>query len=562
MAELAPWEKQYSEPAPWDRAYEEPPNAVVDAARAIPTAMVKGAADVPGSANTDALISFIKQKAKDWFGASDETLAGYDKRNVVERGLESKGLLPKGTADEQRSPFPNSEAYQRALEHFTGPLYEPKTGAGKATENVVRFIPGAMSSPTNAVRFGLIPGLLSEGAGQVADRYAPEYSGDARLAGGLGGTAIGGKIISPNLNEAPNAAIRRGAVDTLRREGVPIDPGAEAGSKNLTYLYDELNPERYQRINGAFTKAAMRRAGVDDLATFGQEGTIPRIHADASQRFESAIAGAPGLIPDAQFFNSVSNRVAHATKPGLFDQATQDAVRGAETRINDLIRANGGIIPPREYQTLRSDLNEQARALTDPRAGRMLHATVDDLDKIMERNIAGAGGNVGAFREARDYYKKYLTLADAADDATGYISPPRLQNAVKKVYSEGQVEKNETPFSKLSRAGDLVLGEAKSSGTAERAGVKTMLRVGGGILPAFALSHMINGGGENLIPSLLAEGGVGMAGAAVAKPIMRSLIDNGLARKYLGNQAAHKADDILSVPGLLSTYEAGRRGGE
>jgi hypothetical protein len=459
------------------------------------------------------------------------------------------------------NPLPNSEDILK----FAGAdkwLPQPETGLGKAASNVASFLPGAVTGPiggasraANVVRYGVVPGLLSEGAGQAADQLLPEHSTAARVVGGLAGLLGGRKITSPNLNEAPNAGIRNDAVATLRGEGVEPHPGDVAGSKSLTYLYDELNPERYNQTKADFTRAAMRRGGVDDLATFGDGGTVPQVQRQASQQFEDAIRAAPGVTMDRPFVQEAVDRLNHISKPGLFKAEDQEPIRGAIQRMHDLFSANGGVIPPNEYQALRSDLGEQARSATDTRVGRLLHQTVDSLDDAMERSIGRSGGDTGMFQNARDAWRRYLTLREAADDASGYITPARLQNAIKKIYGEREVENNRTPFSDLSRAGDLVLGEAKSSGTAERAAAKSWLDAPAHVAGIIAGGHLGNGAGAENIGGLtgaLSGERVGGLLSPAVRPLERAVLDNPVMRRYLGNQLAGRSSDILSVPGLLS----------
>lgn len=94
-----------------------------------------------------------------------------------------------------------------------------------------------------------------------------------------------------------------------------------------------LNPARYGPIRGAL------RAGVDDLATFGQGGTIPRVHRQASQLFEDAIANTPGVPLDRTLAQDSIDRLNHVWEPGLFEPEDQRKIEGAIQRIHDLTQA-------------------------------------------------------------------------------------------------------------------------------------------------------------------------------------------------------------------------------
>ncbi|MEG7677006.1 hypothetical protein U2060_14805, partial [Listeria monocytogenes] len=64
---------------------------------------------------------------------------------------------------------------QKTVEGVTGDFYKPQTTAGKFAETAGEFIPGAMALPangvgsmaSNAVKYGVVPGLASEAAGQA-----------------------------------------------------------------------------------------------------------------------------------------------------------------------------------------------------------------------------------------------------------------------------------------------------------------------------------------------------------------------------------------------------------
>jgi hypothetical protein len=95
---------------------------------------------------------------------------------------------------------PTSEQLQRALEeNVTGPLYQPQTQAGKYLNTGLEFVPGAIAGgplagglraiPGAALRYGFIPGLISEAAGQATEGTAAEPWARAAAALGTGGLA-------------------------------------------------------------------------------------------------------------------------------------------------------------------------------------------------------------------------------------------------------------------------------------------------------------------------------------------------------------------------------------
>ena len=87
---------------------------------------------------------------------------------------------------------PTSSQLQSAVESFTGPFYQPKTIIGDYAQTAGEFVPGALLMPegslaTNALRYGLLPAISSETAGQLTKGTAAEPW--ARAFGGILGAA-------------------------------------------------------------------------------------------------------------------------------------------------------------------------------------------------------------------------------------------------------------------------------------------------------------------------------------------------------------------------------------
>jgi hypothetical protein len=76
-----------------------------------------------------------------------------------------------------------TETLQHGIEQATGPAYEPTTRAGKFAGRAAEFVPGAVMGSSwanagrNALMYGVLPGLTSEGAGQVFEGGPIELAG-------------------------------------------------------------------------------------------------------------------------------------------------------------------------------------------------------------------------------------------------------------------------------------------------------------------------------------------------------------------------------------------------
>ncbi len=153
---------------------------------------------------------------------------------------------------------PTSSQLQNAVESYTGPFYQPKTIVGDYARTAGEIVPGALLMPegsltANALRYGLLPALSSETAGQLARGTAAEPW--ARIAGGILGAGPAAwrdllrarsapKVAEPlaarELSEAEQLAARRRAqlevnkaagvgfqnetADDLKRSGIDFAP--------------------------------------------------------------------------------------------------------------------------------------------------------------------------------------------------------------------------------------------------------------------------------------------------------------------------------------------------
>ena len=104
---------------------------------------------------------------------------------------------------------PTSSQLQNAVESQTGPFYQPKTIVGDYAQTAGEFVPGALLMPegslaTNALRYGLLPALSSETAGQFTKGTAAEPW--ARAIGGILGAAASTWRALPWARSAPAVA--------------------------------------------------------------------------------------------------------------------------------------------------------------------------------------------------------------------------------------------------------------------------------------------------------------------------------------------------------------------
>jgi hypothetical protein len=445
-------------------------------------------------------------------------------------------------------------------------LYQPHSGLGKVTDSILQLAPGAVTGGANSLRqlggnilrYAVAPGAVSEGAGELADKYLPSWaSGPIRAATALATSAFGPRVVSPNWADPKLTA----NVGTLNDAGVTsIKAGQATNSRQLRTWEDVLSPHAVDDQQSQFTNAGLKLAGVPnpnglEHGVNGVGGTVGALFDNASAKYDAAIKGNT-FTPDAQTVSDMAatrakylgppGQPGSAGNPGLYGADTEDAVRAAMLRVTNVIRANGGTMPAADYQTLRSSLNTAAMGAPAAKA-KALGEVIDNLDNTMSRSIAATNpAGAGAFDDARDAYRRALTIKEAANMAgpgiaQENISPAQLSAASASIYGD-RYNGAQNPFADLSRAGQAVLRTPSTTMTSERARINGMLTGVG------AAGGAILGGGSgvpdaNVLGLLLGE--------TVGQPIVR-----GAAKLALMNPVTQgwlKYQGATHVPGLLST---------
>lgn len=480
---------------------------------------------------------------------------------AMARLAEKTGLLPKGanSAEEmlanRKRDFGETlylaPKMQQAVEGVTGKFYEPQTKAGKFAETVGEFVPGAVAIPSNglvsatsnAIKYGVVPGLASEAAGQALKDTKYEWAG--RLAGAIGGGLLPGaakaatsRVISP----LPMDPARASMVATLEREGVPLTAGQITGSKPLQWMESTLGDlpgaggkaaELQRAQQQAFTDAALKRAGGSGIAS---PENMASIKDSLGQRFGDLASRNTAQI-DAQAAKQIGDSVADYVK--LVPPANRaPGVGGTVDDILQLARSNGGAIPGDMYQAMRSRFGNisNSNRMNDPQLADVYRGFRDSLDGAMNRSISPT--DAAAWQEVRKQYGNMKALEKAAGGAgaataEGNISPAQLRTAIASGNNRGAYARGEGDLAELTRAGVGVMSPLPNSGTAPRQWMQNAAST----LPA------IVGGASG--------GGVGALAGLLAAPMAGRALMSSPIQAYLGNQAASRIGLLAQDPATL-----------
>ncbi|WP_026606035.1 hypothetical protein [Methylocapsa acidiphila] len=431
-------------------------------------------------------------------------------------------------------------------------LHEPQSKTAAYARTVGEMIPGAIAMPgstaaraLNAIRFGVVPGVTSEAAGQATKgtKWEPAARAVAGVLGSFAGPAIlnaPSRVVSPlTIPEA-----RRPLVDALRREGVEMTAGQETGSKPLQWLESAISDAPFagggaeriaERQRSQFTNAGLARMGVAPVE--GQLATP-----DVMRQGARAIGDR---------FNDLSSRNVMAK-----DQAFRDAIdtvrrdyRNAavpaqqrpmiENIIADLSDPSFALHGER-YQNTRSMLTKQADALrfADPPAADALRGVRDAMDAAMTRSISPA--DAAAWNEARRHYGNMKTLEKAMagageQTAQGALSPAQLRSAVA-ARSKSDYVRGHGDLVELARAGAGVLPPLPNSGTVPRQQAMRMIGAleGGGAVGALIAGHPAAAVASVAAPALAGR-------ALMSTPIQAYLRNQAVTRLRSNPPAAQRA---------------------
>lgn len=463
--------------------------------------------------------------------------------NAINDGLSwATGMQPLPA-----SPF-SAEGAQSALSTVTGGAsdYKPQTTAGEYAGTVGEFLPGAAfggANLANMVRFGVLPGLASEGAGQLTEGSSIEPY--ARIAAALiapAAPALASKAISPFSGAI--SPERQALVDTLRAEGVNPTAGQITGSRGLRFAESELGGGIARNMADdqakAFTEAAMSRGGQQGIAS---TDNMAAMNARLGQGFAD-ISARNTLKADTQFGNQLGGVLREYDR--VLPSAQREIVNNMSDDILSVVTQNGGSMPGEVYQATRSRLGRMAQSArnSDPEFSSALRGLRNTLDDAMTRSVNP--DDAAEWARLRAQYGNMKVLEKAAtgageNAAEGMISPAKLRQAAQ-TGRQGQYVRGTGDLDELARAGQI-LSPLPDSGTASRLAVR-------GLMSTPAAAGAIAGGASgDVMTGLLGAA----AGAAVPAVAGRALMSRPI-QSYLTNQLAPNMSTM--DPRMLTVIQA------
>jgi hypothetical protein len=456
---------------------------------------------------------------------------------LMDVGAQRLGLLREDAPESAVMSALSGEGLRSGLSAITGgeTEYRAPGVAGDYASTIGEFLPGAMGGGLGtALRYGVAPAVASEAAGQATEGTA--FEPYARTAAALGTSILASR---PGAFVGDDEAARMANV--IRDAGVDVTAGQARQSPTLMRMEGMLQATDEQLQD--FTAATLRQLGSNAKAA--TPTNLTQIEKSIVNQMDDAVRGV-NIIPNATQAQAAADVAADYVSRVPAGQLTP-RVRGIANEIKALA-ATGKDVPLSRLKTWRSDIG----ALTispDAATRESAHALRRLLDDMTDTALIAAGreGDIAALAQARESYRNYIGVRDAASRAGaegGILSPTALnQSMIRAQGREAYATGRSTPMTDFTRSGAATL---RSAPTVLPGGVRSIAEA----LPA-ALAASVGFGafGAGVSPVLagLAAGGAALS-PAIGQMAMRSAPAQAMLRNPLGTltQAGR------TIPGLLA----------
>lgn len=502
-----------------------------DMIRGTGSGIVRGAtglADLPGRA-ADLALRGVGNVAESVVGGGNRAPAWADQISEIVRGTNPFAPSGLGTAEQGVRNIPGGDA---AMD------YAPETTAGDYAQNVGEFLPGALlfggagagqgmgrAAMENAVRYGLIPGVASEAAGQATEGTAAEPY--ARTAAALASGVLAARPSNAARPIIPSADPEDARMaGTLMRNGVRPTAGQVTRSSALRRMEGTLDAVPGQAED--FTAAAMRTTG--STAARATPDALRAASDDIVRTMDDAVAGV-SFLPSPQMAQQADDVVQGYLRATAEGSVVPDVRNVADEIMDAATNPNAAQISLSTLQDWRSRLGRLMRSPDGQvrEAAWGLRSIIDDATEAQLQS-AGRSNDVARLSTAREQYRNWLAVSDASTRAgaeNGIISPTQLNQSV--IRSQGRRNAsigNTTELGELSRSGAGIL---RAEPTVSAGGVRSISTNLGGSLGGAAAGYQLMPGNPvlgGLVGGVAGSGAIGGGQAAMrSRAVQNFLMD-------------------------------------
>lgn len=375
---------------PWEEfsAPEQPMSTTEDVLRTIPASLARGVAGVVG------LPGAVQDLIGKGVNAVGERL-GYTPANLPASPL-----------------MPTPQTITGAVENVTGPLHQPQTRTARYVNAAGELIPGALAGPGgvigNAIKYGVIPGVVSEGAGELAQKFAPSLEGPARIAGAITPAVAAAVLTRPATAQIISDFTRGATPQQLQRAEALFNEAQQLG----------MPITRAEAVQYASNGAT--RMG-DLLRILEGQGELKQFFATRPQQNEQAFTN---VVRDVQPNPTNQPSMIGPQAAEIAENVTGD-VRGAINRATEPYyqTAAQGYLSPADMSYIRRNVPGFAEAAAAIRGNPQLNRYVENLPD----------NSVGFLNEVKKY------LDQAAENAAGPMNAQRNQQVAAGYTRDAQV---------------------------------------------------------------------------------------------------------------------------
>lgn len=308
--------------------------------------------------------------------------------------------------------------------------YKPQTTLGKYVGTAGEFLPGALLGPenllANAVKFGVVPGVASEAAGQATE--GTKYEPYARFAGAVASPLA----VEGGLRAAAGAGNKLASLSPTAAAGANIREALSASGQTAADVTNQLaaNPRlTAMDVDPNLQQMAMKMATTPGDAKAVLKDAVDARAAGAKGAVSGAFDDALGQTPDVKAYLDNLKATTKANGAKAFGEALDNAKPVDVSPVLDAIDkvispgVNGDVsqaskIPQGPVEQtlarLRGLLANDSEVLTDP---QRLHSIQSKLRTDADTLASSASGQdrlvAGALRDVRS------KLVDQIDQASG-----------------------------------------------------------------------------------------------------------------------------------------------
>lgn len=327
------------------------------------------------------------------------------------------------TGEDYHTPMPKylptSQAAKDLASKVTGvTLPTPQTTGGKIAEKAGEFMTGAKllgAKPIDTIKYGAVPGIVSEGAGQAAEAYGASkgVADAARVVGGFAG--LGGAALRPSIKAPPVGALAAKANELYaasEAQGIAIKPSA------LVKMANDVD-------------AAFKSGGGGGVAS---DQIYKGATAAMQEVMDAATAGKPITLRELDRLRQVVRDAGKSGSPA--DQALAGKMKAQiDNFINGMSQAD--VVSGNAAAGVQN-LKDARLLWTQKSKGE----TIDDIIANAELTAAGDAG-----KKAQALRAGFRTLAKS--DEFKFFSP-REQAAIRDAASSSAPEKVANWLSKFA----------------------------------------------------------------------------------------------------------------